>query len=274
MLSEHVRNCWISGVDLHRGSTNTSAPRHAAKHDSSFSVEVHGLSERGEEAENGMVSEKIAGAGAAGRSGDNRRVDLGRKPAGETNDSDSDDAGGVELIGLGGTGTPGTARILRRWRDWVRVSYAVRNCPISRLKDLLQSDFIVLPCDLTLPPYLSLSSITSRHRNQPGSLVTSLWYEKSELELKDPDGQEAVLVAYDKENEELLMVQPLEAMEDDLSLRMSLLAQLVCYVEPAIDDSTRDLTRQLLPKGILRSHCPPPCKMRMYTSSRRRYSTS
>jgi hypothetical protein len=56
-------------------------------------------------------------------------------------------------------------------------------------------------------------------------LVTSLWYEKGELELKDPDGQEAVLVAYDKESEQLLMVKPLEAMEDDLSLRMSLLTQ-------------------------------------------------
>lgn len=82
-----------------------------------------------------------------------------------------------------------------------------------------------MPCDLTVPSNLALSSLTNRHRNQPGSLVTSLWYEKSELELKDPDGQEAVLVAYDKEGEQLLMVQPLEAMEDDLSLRMSLLAQ-------------------------------------------------
>jgi hypothetical protein len=52
-----------------------------------------------------------------------------------------------------------------------------------------------------------------------------MWYEKAELELKDPDGPEAVLVAYDRQQEELLMVQPLEALEDDLALRMSLLAQ-------------------------------------------------
>ena len=54
-----------------------------------------------------------------------------------------------------------------------------------------------------------------------------MWYEKAELEFKDPDGPEAVLVAYDRHQEELLMVQPLEALEDDLALRMSLLAQRV-----------------------------------------------
>ena len=134
----------------------------------------------------------------------------------------------------------------------------------------LQSDFIVLPCDLTLPPSLLLSSLTSRHRNQPGSLVTSLWYEKSELELKDPDGQEAVLVAYDKDNEELLMVQPLEAMEDDLSLRMSLLAQSVTPLPASSERGTGILHAQAsyphsfdfasrctcicIQKGGLRSH--------------------
>jgi translation initiation factor eIF-2B subunit gamma len=90
---------------------------------------------------------------------------------------------------------------------------------------LVQADFIVLPCDITLPSTITLSALINRHRNQLGSLVTSLWYEKAELELKDPDGPQAVLVAYDKHQEELLMVQPLEALEDDLALRMSLLAQ-------------------------------------------------
>ena len=124
MLSEHVRNCWISGVDLHRGASNSNTTRHAAKHDSAFSIEVHGLSERGEEAENGLDLEKTAAAGPSGRGGDIRRADLGRRLGDVDEESDSDAAGGVELIGLGGTGTPGTARILRRWRDWVRVSFA------------------------------------------------------------------------------------------------------------------------------------------------------
>jgi hypothetical protein len=34
---------------------------------------------------------------------------------------------------------------------------------------------------------------------------------------------EPVLVGYDKESQELLMIQPLEELEDDLDLRMSLL---------------------------------------------------
>ena len=88
-----------------------------------------------------------------------------------------------------------------------------------------QTDFIVLPCYITLPSTITLSALINRHRNQLGSLATSMWYEKAELELRDPDGPEAVLVAYDRHQEELLMVQPLEALEDDLALRMSLLAQ-------------------------------------------------
>lgn len=90
---------------------------------------------------------------------------------------------------------------------------------------------MVLPCDLSPPPALSLSSLLDQHRNQMGSLVTSLWYEKGELELKDGDGPESVLVAWNKSEEEgddktkgeLLGVTPLEELEDELELRMSLL---------------------------------------------------
>jgi hypothetical protein len=52
-----------------------------------------------------------------------------------------------------------------------------------------------------------------------------MWYQKDELELKDPDAQESVLVGYDEANAEILMVQPLEALDDDLPLRMNLLTQ-------------------------------------------------
>lgn len=122
LLSEHVRNCWISGVDVHRGQSNSNAQRHGAKHDSSFSVEVHGLSERGEEAEFGLDVEKNAATGAGGRGIDVRKPDLNRKHGDADEGPNADTEGGVELIGLGGTGTPGTARIMRRWRDWIRVS--------------------------------------------------------------------------------------------------------------------------------------------------------
>lgn len=90
-----------------------------------------------------------------------------------------------------------------------------------------QSDFVILPCDLTPPSTIALSSLLNRHRSQSGSLLTSLWYEKGESELKDPDGPESVLVAYDKATTELLMIQPLEELEDELSIRMTLLAQYV-----------------------------------------------
>jgi hypothetical protein len=78
---------------------------------------------------------------------------------------------------------------------------------------------------LSPPESLHLDDILNTHRGQAGSLVTSMWYQKDELELKDPDAQESVLVGYDEANAEILMVQPLEALDDDLPLRMNLLAQ-------------------------------------------------
>jgi translation initiation factor eIF-2B subunit gamma len=139
-------------------------------------------------------------------------------PTKDDSSSDSEDADFLAVA----PDTVGTARILRRWRDWIR------------------ADFVVLPCDISPPPSLPLVKLLNRHRNQTGSLVTSLWYEKSEVELRDADGEsyccarggvltvllsapESVLVGYDKKSQELLMVQPLEELEDDLELRVSLL---------------------------------------------------
>jgi translation initiation factor eIF-2B subunit gamma len=92
--------------------------------------------------------------------------------SGVPHDSSSSDSEDSDFIAVGASPeTVGTARILRRWRDWIR------------------SDFVVLPCDITPPPSLPLTKLLNRHRNQTGSLVTSLWYEKSEVELKDADGE-------------------------------------------------------------------------------------
>jgi hypothetical protein len=118
MLSEHVRNTWISGTEPHRRQTTSSAQRHGSKPDSFFNVEVHGLSERGEHAEYGTDAELSGIPGSLPKGGDQRRK-LGLENAVDT-ETDSD--GGVELVGLGNTGAVGTARILRRWRDWFRVS--------------------------------------------------------------------------------------------------------------------------------------------------------
>jgi hypothetical protein len=117
MLSEHVRNTWIPGADPHRKQT-TSTQRHGSKHESAFNVEVHGISERGEQTEYNVDLDKLGPSAATMKNGDARRK-LGIDNEDETN-ADSD--GGVELVGLGSPGSVGTARILRRWRDWFRVS--------------------------------------------------------------------------------------------------------------------------------------------------------
>ena len=117
MLSEHVRNTWISGVDPHRKQAN-SAQRHGSKHEASFNVEVHGISERGEQTEWNTDVEKIGTSALNTRGGDARR----RLGLNNEDDTDIDSDGGVELVGLGSPGAVGTARILRRWRDWFRVS--------------------------------------------------------------------------------------------------------------------------------------------------------
>jgi hypothetical protein len=54
---------------------------------------------------------------------------------------------------------------------------------------------------------------------------------------------ESVLVAYDKKSQELFMVQPLEELEDDLELRISLLNRYAlsspCILTPLISAERR-----------------------------------
>lgn len=92
---------------------------------------------------------------------------------------------------ISSTKRPNTARILRRWREWIK------------------SDFVVLPCDLS-PPSLAIANLGAgaqagssktasggvelrqlldKHRLEEGSLVTSCWREKTEADLKDDDGE-------------------------------------------------------------------------------------
>ena len=62
-------------------------------------------------------------------------------------------------------------------------------------------------------------------------MVSGNWdnAESAEADEEPPvwPAPEPVLVGYDKESEELLMIQPLEELEDDLDLRMSLLRKSV-----------------------------------------------
>lgn len=181
-------------------ATGARRHRHAAGADHHrLQISVHGLDER-------VEYETLAGPnGTNAKDLTNKRDTKGTGANGD--DIDADD---VVVLGTG-TVRQGTGRVLRRWRDHIK------------------GDFVVLPCDLSPPPALSLSSLLDQHRNQMGSLVTSLWYEKGELELKDGDGPESVLVAWNKADGsdgtrgELLGVTPLEELEDELELRMSLL---------------------------------------------------
>ncbi|KAI5451693.1 Translation initiation factor eIF-2B subunit gamma [Naganishia albida] len=209
-ITNHLRAAWPPASDVptdkksshppssathaaHPQTTSSLASRRRNPGDSSrLRIEVHGLDER-ETMETLIPSDPAVAASNGGPT----RDDSCTSSSSESEDSDAFLPLSPESVG--------TARILRRWRDWIR------------------SDFVVLPCDISPPPSLPLVKLLNRHRNQTGSLVTSLWYEKSEVELRDSDAPESVLVGYDKKSQELLMVQPLEELEDDLELRISLL---------------------------------------------------
>lgn len=228
-ITNHLRAAWPPASDVptdKKSSHPPSSATHAAHpqtapslasrrrnpgDSSRLRIEVHGLDER-ETMETLIPSDPAVAASNGGPT----RDDSCTSSSSESEDSDA-------FLPLS-PDSVGTARILRRWRDWIR------------------SDFVVLPCDISPPPSLPLVKLLNRHRNQTGSLVTSLWYEKSEVELRDADGEswtvcarginvdrwsftapESVLVGYDKKSQELLMVQPLEELEDDLELRISLL---------------------------------------------------
>lgn len=101
----------------------------------------------------------------------------------------------------------------------------------SKFLRLLQTDFVLLPCDFLPPPSLSLQSLLNAHRTRPNSTFTSLFYERSDL---GKDGPERILVGYEKkggksskegklEDGTLLYVKELESTEDDVELRLSMM---------------------------------------------------
>ncbi|OXH26893.1 translation initiation factor eIF-2B subunit gamma [Cryptococcus neoformans] len=96
----------------------------------------------------------------------------------------------------------GTARILKKFRNFIK------------------SDFVLLPCDISPPSYLPLKTILDKHRSSPKAVMTSVFYEPIE---SVKDAEEKILVGLDKTSDELLLITPLEGMEEDLELRMSLL---------------------------------------------------
>lgn len=90
---------------------------------------------------------------------------------------------------------------------------------------------MLLPTDLSFPSTLTLASILDKHRARPDAVLTSVFYEPTE---SVKESEEKLLVATDKETDELLLIEPLETLEDDLSVRMSLLES-----HPSLSLSTR-----------------------------------
>lgn len=82
-----------------------------------------------------------------------------------------------------------------------------------------KGDFCLIPCDLSPPSYLSLTSILDRHRARP-AVLSAVFYEAPESV-----EEEKVLVAYDREK--LLLIQNVDALDETLDLRMSLLNRCV-----------------------------------------------
>lgn len=61
-----------------------------------------------------------------------------------------------------------------------------------------------------------------KHRATPDAVLTSVLYEPTE---SVKESEEKLLVAMDKETDELLLIQGLETLEDELEVRMSLIEQ-------------------------------------------------
>ncbi|WWD22125.1 hypothetical protein CI109_106614 [Kwoniella shandongensis] len=130
------------------------------------------------------------------------RIDIRRPTEGEKDD-DEEQSESTGRAGAGLPGREGTARLLKRFRNYIK------------------TDFILLPCDLAPPTSLPLKSILDRHRSSPDAVLTSVFYEPAE---SVKDSEEKILVALDKQSDELLLIQPLEGMDEELDLRMSLIS--------------------------------------------------
>jgi hypothetical protein len=107
-------------------------------------------------------------------------------------------AGGGAGAGAGDSLGPiepgGTARLLKRFKSSIKV--CPRLCwasltviimtkslihPVLECGKLMeQSDFILLPCDISPPSTLPLASILDKHRSSPTAVLTALFYEAAE----------------------------------------------------------------------------------------------
>jgi len=101
------------------------------------------------------------------------RIQIKRYTDGE--DDEDDEAGGMH--------SEGTARLLKRFRSYIKVSIIhihSRGAKKVETRANEQSDFVLLPCDLAPPKSLKLMSILDKHRQSPTAVLTSVFYEPVE----------------------------------------------------------------------------------------------
>jgi translation initiation factor eIF-2B subunit gamma len=79
---------------------------------------------------------------------------------------------------------------------------------------------VLLPCDVVPPSEMTLASILDKHRASPEAILTSVLYEPIEAV---KEGEEKLLVGLSEETEEVLVIHPLEGMDEDMDLRMELI---------------------------------------------------
>ncbi len=109
------------------------------------------------------------------------RIDLKRYNDGER--EEDEERSEITSMGIGARGgrREGTARLLRRFKNSIRVSGGppwLEEGVLMRVTD--QTDFVLLPCDIVPPKSLSLSSILDNHRLKPDAVLTSVLYEPVE----------------------------------------------------------------------------------------------
>ncbi|WVO12508.1 hypothetical protein L204_100108 [Cryptococcus depauperatus] len=135
------------------------------------------------------------------------RINLRRNTEGERDEDENDSEKDLSQ-------KDGTARILRRFRNFIK------------------SDFLLLPCDIAPPSYLPLKAVLDRHRSTPNAIMTSVFYEPID---SVKEVEEHILVGLDKNTSELLLITPLDSMdEEDFQIRTSLLTN-----HPSLSLTTR-----------------------------------
>lgn len=120
----------------------------------------------------------------------------------------------------------GTARILRRMRQYIKVSQAGEEQWLTH--SAISWSFLAI--SRHPPPFLLAASSTSSDRAR--RLSSQAFSTSPALQLQTVSlivasrlmaAEPKLLVGYDRETEDLLLIQALDALEDDLELRMSLL---------------------------------------------------